>query len=126
MNSKLSELTFGDQKVLVSTVVPAGTEQTSAAARLRDRAVDALGEAGETIEAVAKSVSETATRLAKVAMGPSGIEVELGLAFTAQGGVVVAGGAVEASIVVHLTYDVSPRKAVISVDGASQSEGTDI
>ncbi|WP_432197653.1 CU044_2847 family protein [Streptomyces sp. bgisy027] len=108
MNSVLTELTFGDQKVLVSTVVPAGSEETSAGNRLRDRAVDALQQAGDAIEAVAKSVSETAGRLARAAATPTGIEVELGLAFTAQGGVVVAGGGVEASIVVHLSYDMSP------------------
>ncbi|MEV0472171.1 CU044_2847 family protein [Streptomyces prunicolor] len=108
MNSVLTELTFGDQRVLVSTVVPAGSEETSAANRLRERAVDALQQAGEAIEAVAKSVSETAGRLAKAAAAPTGIEVELGLAFTAQGGVVVAGGGVQASIVVHLSYDMPP------------------
>jgi hypothetical protein len=108
VNSALTELKFGDQIIFVSTVVPAGTEQTSAADRLQDRAVDALEQGEEAIEAVAKSVSKTATRLAKAALAPTGIEVELGLAFTAQGGVVVAGGAVQASIVVHLTYDISP------------------
>lgn len=107
MNTVLRELRFGDQTILVSTVVPAGTEQTSTADRMRDRAVDALEQAREAVEAVAKSVSETATRLAKAAKAPTGIEVELGLAFTAQGGIVVAGGAVQASIVVHLTYDVA-------------------
>ncbi|GGT96196.1 hypothetical protein GCM10010177_64290 [Actinomadura citrea] len=111
MNSALRELTFGDQTVLVSTVVQAGTEETSAAEGLRDRAVDALENAGEAIEAVAKSISGTAERLAKAAIAPTGIEVELGLAFTAQGGVVVAGGAVQASIVVHLSYGTSPAAA---------------
>ena len=105
MNTKLTELRFGDQTVMVAAVLPPGTESTSSADRLRERAVDALEQARSTIEAVAKSTAETASRLKKAAMAPTSVEVELGIAFTAQGGVVVAGAGVEASIVVHLSYD---------------------
>jgi hypothetical protein len=109
MNSELTELRFGDQTVMVSVVRPPGTESTSAADRLRERAVDALEQAGSAIEAVAKSAAETASRLKRAAMAPASVEVELGIAFTAQGGVVVAGAGVEASIVVHLSYDLTAK-----------------
>lgn len=109
MSSKLTELRFGDEIVLVSTVQVPGTESTGAAARMRERAVDALEQARDAIEAVAKSTVETAGRLRKAAIAPESIEVELGIAFTAQGGVVVAGGGVEASLVVHLTYDLTSK-----------------
>jgi hypothetical protein len=102
-------LRFGDEIVLVSTVQVPGTESTGAAARMRERAVDALEQARDAIEAVAKSTVETVGRLRKAAIAPESIEVELGIAFTAQGGVVVAGGGVEASLVVHLTYDLTSK-----------------
>lgn len=107
MNSTLTELRFGDQIVMVAAVLPPGTESTGAADRIRERAVDALEQARSAIEAVAKSTVETANRLKKAAMAPASVEVELGIAFTAQGGVVVAGGGIQASIVVHLTYDLT-------------------
>lgn len=109
MNTELTELRFGDQTVMVATVQPPGTESTSAADRLRERAVDALEQARSAIEAVAKSAAETTSRLKKAAMAPASVEVELGIAFTAQGGVVVAGAGVEASIVVHLSYDLTAK-----------------
>ena len=109
MNTTLTELRFGDQIVMVAVVLPPGSESTSAADRIRERAVDALDQARSAIEAVAKSTVETASRLKKAAMAPASIEVELGIAFTAQGGVVVAGGGVQASIVVHLTYEMDDK-----------------
>ena len=109
MNSKLTELRFGDELVLVSAVQVPGTESTSAADRVREHAVDALEQARDAIEAVAKSTVEAAGRLKKAAMAPASIEVELGIAFTVQGGVVIAGGGVAASLVVHLTYDLASK-----------------
>lgn len=109
MNSKLTELRFGDQTVMVAAVQPPGTESTGAADRLRDHAVDALEQARSAVEAVAKSTAETTSRLKKAAMAPTAVEVELGIAFTAQGGVVVAGAGVAASIVFHLSYDLTTK-----------------
>jgi Trypsin-co-occurring domain 1 len=109
VSNKLTELRFGDQIVLVAAVQMPGTESTGAAARARERAVDALEQAKDAIEAVAKGTVETAARLRKAAVAPASIEVELGIAFTVQGGVVVAGGGVGASLVVHLTYDLTSK-----------------
>lgn len=104
---KLIELRFGEEIVLVSAVQVSGTESTGVGTRVRERAVDALEQAKGAIEAVAKSTVETAGHLRKTAVAPTSIEVELGIAFTVQGGVVVAGGGVAASLVVHLTYDLA-------------------
>jgi hypothetical protein len=109
VNTKLTDLRFGDQTVTVAAVMPPGTESTGAADRLRERAVDALDQAGSAIEAVAKSAAGTASRLKEAAIAPTLVEVELGIAFTVQGGVVVAGGGVQASIVVHLSYDLTAK-----------------
>ena len=111
VNTTITELRFGQETVMVATVLPPGSQPTSAADKLRERAVDALKEAGSTIEAVAKGTVETAGRLTKAALAPASIEVEIGIAFTAKGGVIIAGGEVEASIVVHLSYDLSAKKS---------------
>jgi hypothetical protein len=110
VNTTITKLRFGEETVMVATVLPPGSQPTSAADRLRERAVDALKEVGDTIEAVAKGTVETAGRLTKAALAPASIEVEIGIAFTAKGGVIIAGGEVEASIVVHLSYDLAARK----------------
>jgi len=119
MNTKLTELRFGDQTVVVAAVLSPGTESTSSADRLRERAVDALEQASSAIEAVAKSTAQTAGRLKKAAMAPASVEVELGIAFTAQGNVVVAGAGVQASIVVHLSYDLTAENGSAGRDRQS-------
>ncbi|HUB38580.1 MAG TPA: CU044_2847 family protein [Streptosporangiaceae bacterium] len=110
MNTTITELRFGEETVMVATVLPPGSQPTSVADKLRERSIDALHEVESTIEAVAKGTVETAGRLTKSALAPASIEVELGIAFTAKGGVIIAGGEVEASIVIHLTYDLSAGK----------------
>jgi hypothetical protein len=103
--TSIQYLRFGDVDVQVSVVQLPGTQDTSAADRLRDRAVDALEQAHLAIEAVARSAMNTIDKLKTANASPSSVEIELGLAFTAQGGVVVAGAGVQASIVVHLNYE---------------------
>jgi Trypsin-co-occurring domain 1 len=106
MTTSIQYLRFGDSDVGVSVVQLPGTQNTSAADRLRDRAVDALEQAQLAIEAVARSATNTIDKLKAANVSPSNVEIELGLAFTAQGGVVVAGAGVQASMVVHLSYEV--------------------
>jgi hypothetical protein len=119
--AKIQNLRFGDLNVQVAVIQLPGTEETSAADRLRDRAVDALQQAELAIEAVARSAADTVRKLKAKAISPSSVEIELGLAFTAQGGVVVAGAGVEASIVVHLTYDASQRSSSETSEGKAES-----
>jgi hypothetical protein len=111
VNTTITELRFGEETVMVATVLPPGSQPTSAADKLHERAVDALKEVESTIEAVAKGTVETAGRLTKAALAPASIEVEIGIAFTAKGGVIIAGGEVEASIVIHLSYNLSARES---------------
>jgi Trypsin-co-occurring domain 1 len=103
--ANIQPVRFDDAVVQVSVVQIPGSEYTSSADRIRERAVDALEQAQQAIEAVARSTTKTIGKLKAAATSPSSVEVELGLAFTAQGGVVVAGAGVEASIVVHLSYE---------------------
>lgn len=105
MAASIQKLRFGDADVAVCVVQVPGTQQTSGADRLRERAVDALEEAQHAIEAVADSATKTIGKLKEAGTHPSTVEIELGLAFTAQGGVVVAGAGIAASIVVHLSYE---------------------
>jgi hypothetical protein len=119
--AKIQDLRFGDLDVQVAVIQLPGTEETSAADRLRDRAVDALQQAQLAIESVARSAADTVQKLKAKAISPSSVEIELGLAFTAQGGVVVAGAGVEASIVVHLTYDAQQRSSGETSDAKARN-----
>lgn len=105
----IQQVRFGDADVWVSVVQLPGTQETSAAERLRDRAVDALEQADHAIKAVAHSAAKTVGKLKAESVSPANVEIEPGLAFTAQGGVVVAGAGVEASIVVHLGYELKQK-----------------
>jgi len=109
MNTTITELRLGEETVMVAAVLPPGSQPITSADKLRERTVDALKEAGSTIESIAKGTLEMADRLTRSALAPGAIEVEVGIAFTAKGGVIIAGGEIEASIVVHLTYDLSAR-----------------
>jgi hypothetical protein len=103
--ASIQDLRFGDAEVKVAVVQLPGTENTSVADRLRDNAVDALKQAQQAIEAVARNAKDTVDHLKNTGGHPASLEIELGLAFTAQGGVVVAGAGVQASVVVHLCYE---------------------
>src|SRR2546430_17334585 len=105
MTANIQYLRFGNVDVRASVVQLPGSQDTSAADRLRDRAVDALEEAQLAIEAVARSAANTVGELRASSVYPSNVEIELGLAFSAQGGIVVAGAGIQASIVVHLSYE---------------------
>jgi hypothetical protein len=58
----------------------------------------------ESIIAVAESTVNTIKHLATNATHPDEIEVKFGLKFTAQGNVIVAGAAGDASLEVTMTY----------------------
>jgi hypothetical protein len=105
MRTTAESLSFGDHEVLVSVVSLTGTQNTGMADRARGTAANALEATHDTIEAVSRSAVSTIRRLKENGTCPSTLELELGLAFTVGGNVIVAGGEVEASISVHLTYD---------------------
>jgi Trypsin-co-occurring domain 1 len=108
MSTRVESLRFGGAEVLVATVQLPGTERTGTGIdKVRDKAVDALEAARDTIESVALSAQRTIADLKAKAACPATVEVEIGLAFSVQGNVIIAGGGVEASVTVHLTYDTS-------------------
>lgn len=83
-----------------------GSEPTSR--RLRDaagRVADASDEAQRAIVAIAGRLAGTVADLGKRGTRPDHVEVQLGGKFTAQGTIIVAGAAGEASLQVTVTYD---------------------
>ncbi len=84
----------------------AGPEPRSALAdKAADGLVDAFDHAQDVIEAIATRLAGTVESLAERAVHPDTVEVEFGLAFTASGGIVVAGSSVQASLRVTIGYD---------------------
>jgi hypothetical protein len=95
----------GDVEVLIETSRVAGTEMTSRTGDVAGRVVDAFGEVEAAIVALAQRVGAVVRDASTAAIRPSSLEVEFGLKVTAEGRVVVASAAAEASLVVKLCYD---------------------
>jgi len=94
----------GGVDLLVETVVVAGSEQTSALGRAQGAVAEAFCDAQAAIVAVAESTVDTIGQLGRRAVRPDEVEVKFGLKFSAQGSVIVAGAAGEATLEVTLTY----------------------
>lgn len=99
---------FGDVEVLVATVPVAGTEPTSRLGDAAVKALDALDRAREVILGAAASTVQTLETLKAEATRPDKLEIEFGLGFSAKGNVIVAGGSVDATLKVKLTYERPP------------------
>jgi len=103
---------IGDIEIEVETVPAAGTEATSGrTARAAANALEAFGRAQDVIVEVARSTAEMIEKAAARAVRPDRVEVEFGLRFSASGGVIMAGAAGEASLLVRLGYDSESRPA---------------
>jgi NTP-dependent ternary system trypsin peptidase co-occuring protein len=111
----------GDIDLLVETVPAAGTQPTAGRAqKAAERVGDAFTHAQETIVEVAKSTAEMIGKTTGAAR-PDRVEVGFGLKFSANGNVIMAGVAAEASLQVTLSYDISGRPADASTPPAAGS-----
>jgi len=91
--------------LLVETMPVTGTEPTSGRLDKAQEAVaDAFERAQAAIVAVAESTVATIGRLGERAARPDEMQVKFGLKFSAQGNVIVAGAAGEATLEVALIY----------------------
>ncbi len=95
---------FGGVDVLVETVTVPGSEPTSRLSDAGARAVDLLDTAQEVIVNTARSTAEMFGRLGN-AVSPDKLEIEFGLGFSAKGNIIVAGGSLDATVKVKLTYE---------------------
>jgi hypothetical protein len=118
MPGVLVPVRVGDIEVLVETVPVPGSERT--AGRLDEagrRVVEAFDRAQEAIVEIATQLAGTVAAMGQRAVRPDHVEVQFGLSFTAQGGVVVAGASAEASLQVTVSYD---RALAPAVAGAAE------
>lgn len=105
MASQVVPTQVGGVELLVEVTPVAGSEPTSAKLdRAHGAVVGAFDRVQESIIAVAESTVNTIKHLATNATHPDEIEVKFGLKFTAQGNVIVAGAAGDASLEVTMTY----------------------
>ncbi|MFJ1768442.1 CU044_2847 family protein [Amycolatopsis sp. NPDC088138] len=105
MAGQVVPMRFGGVDVLVAAVSVAGTEPTSKSSNAGAKALDAFTRAHEVIVGAAASTVEVLGKLAAEATRPAKLEVEFGLGFSAKGNVIVAGGSVDATLKVKLTYE---------------------
>src|SRR5262245_31670769 len=94
----------GGVELLVETSPVAGTEQTSTLDKAQTAVAEGFDRAQSAIVAVAESTVNTIGQLAKRSVRPDEVQVAFGLKFSAQGNVIVAGAAGEATLEVTLTY----------------------
>jgi Trypsin-co-occurring domain 1 len=113
-------LQVGGVELLVETTPVAGTEQTSALDKAQAAVAEGFDRAQAAIVAVAESTVNTIGQLAKRSVRPDEVEVKFGLKFSAQGNVIVAGAAGEATLEVTLTYQ---RHAQGTGDPAGAGDG---
>jgi hypothetical protein len=109
MAGQIVPMRFAGADVLVQTVPVAGTEPTSRMGDAAAKTLDALQRAHEVIVGAAASTVEVVSKLAAQGARPDKLEVEFGLGFSAKGNVIVAGGSVDGTLRVKLTYE--PKSA---------------
>ncbi|GHJ37717.1 hypothetical protein Sm713_33260 [Streptomyces sp. TS71-3] len=114
----------GETEVLVETVQVTGTEQTSRVDEAVDGVREAFGRAQTAIVEVATSTVRMIEASGRKAARPDAVEVEFGLKFSAQGNVIVAGAAGEATLRVKLTYKGPGSGPRGGPDGTEQDSGT--
>lgn len=110
VTGQIVPMRFGGVEVLVATVPVAGSEPTSRLGDASAKTVDAFGRAHEVIVGAAASAVDVLGKLAKEAARPDKLEVEFGLGFSAKGNVIVAGGSMDATLKVKLTYEPKPAE----------------
>lgn len=95
----------GDIEVQIEVVPLAGSEDTSKATRAAEGVLSAFDRVRETIVGVAVSLQDVISQAEGAARSPDQFEVVFGLKVSAEGGIIVAGVAGEASLQVKLVYE---------------------
>lgn len=107
MPTRLLPVRVGGVDLMIEAVPAAGSESTSRLEDVGGRALDAFDRARDAVVAVATSTAETIHRLHDLVVQPEEVEVEFGVKFSAQGGIIVAGVSGEATLLVRLKYQAS-------------------
>jgi hypothetical protein len=105
---QLIPVRVGEIEVLVETMPVAGTQPTSVLGKRSSEVVDQMGNAFDRAQTailnIATSTAQVMEKAARTAVHPETLAVEFGLKFSAQGDIIVAGAAAEASLKVTLTF----------------------
>jgi Trypsin-co-occurring domain 1 len=102
---QVAAVQMGGAELLVEVTPVAGSEPTSAKLdRAHEAIAGTIDRVQESIVAVAESTINTIKHLTEQAAHPDEIEVKFGLKFSAQGNVIVAAAAGDASLEITMTY----------------------
>jgi len=99
-------------------VQQAGSQDTSAVDKAVAATVDAFGRAQQAIEEIAVAIAHTIARTAKRIAAPSQVQVEFGISVGAEGTILIAGVAAEASLKVTLIYQTQPHPVLPAPDAS--------
>jgi hypothetical protein len=106
--ARVAPVQVGEVQLLIETVQVAGTEPTSRVGDAGRQVVDAFGRVREAIVEVGGQLVDTMDQLGARAARPDYAEVQFGLKVSAQGNVIVASAAGEATLVVKIGYGAKP------------------
>lgn len=122
MAGRVVLMRVGGVELLVETAPASGTEQlTGKLDRAQAAVTEAFDRAQSAIVAVAASTAETIGHLGERSAHPDEMTVTFGLKFSAQGHVIVAGAAGEATLEVGLTYRRDPGRELAQGDGQQEA-----
>ena len=119
MTTRLLPLVVNGVELQVEAEVPPGTELTATPAELAGRASDMFVRAQSAIIALAEQTVASIGEMVKRAAAPDRVEVNFGLKFSAEGGVIFAKAAGEASLEVKLAYD-RPYRLIVATEHPDQ------
>lgn len=113
----------GEIDMQVETVTVPGSQQTSRLGDAIEHVSEAFERAQSAIVEVAASTAQMIGRTAARGARPDHVEVQFGISFSAQGGVILAKAGGQASLTVTLTYDAPPAATAV-VPPATESPTT--
>lgn len=104
MSPQLQPVILNGVPLLVETRVVPGHEPVSGLDKAGAKVVHAFDDAQQAIVELAGKLGHTVSEMGDRAIHPNQVEVEFGLAFGSNGGIILVGASVEASLKVTITY----------------------
>jgi hypothetical protein len=105
MTAKLEPITINGVDLLVATTLVPGAERTSGLGKPGEKVLNAFDAAQDAIVELAAKLGHSIGEMARRSIHPKQVEVEFGIAFGSNGGIIIAGASIEASLKVTITYD---------------------
>ena len=106
MATRMMPVQVGDLDLLIeTTIVPGAESTTSGLGKAGDKVLSAFDAAQDAIVEMAVKLAGSVQAMGRRAVHPKEVQVEFGLCFGSNGGIIIAGASIEGSFKVTITYD---------------------